>query len=279
VDRLISGVRSISVHDLSRRLPVHPTGDELQRLAETCNDMLARVEGAVSRINRFTADASHELRNPISFVRTVSEYALQHHMLDDETRQAFEDILAESMEAGMLLEDMLILARADEGRLVVNLSPLDVTELLEEVSAKVTALAEAKHQTFTCRIDAPCPLWIQGDRPTLRRLFWALLDNAVKYTPDDGRIELEARQRGEQIVVTVHDNGVGIPKNLLPRVFERFFRADPSRGQAGGTGLGLAIAKWTADAHHATISVQSAEGEGAAFEVAFHAITPVQMEA
>jgi heavy metal sensor kinase len=278
VDRMISGVRAISVRDLSGRVPVHPTGDELQRLAETCNDMLARVEGAVSRINRFTADASHELRNPISFVRTVSEYALQHHTLDEETRQAFEDIVAESTEAGALLEDMLTLARADEGRLAVNLSPLDLAELLDEVCGKVAALAEARRQTFTCRFDMPRPVWIEGDRASLRRLFWALLDNAVKYTPVGGRIGVELRQRDAGISVTVRDNGMGIPKNLLPRVFERFFRADPSRGQAGGTGLGLAIAKWTADAHHAAISVESAEGEGTTFDVAFNAIAPVELD-
>jgi signal transduction histidine kinase len=145
---------------LSRRArqPVHPAGDELQRLAETCNEMLARVEGAVSRINRFTADASHELRNPILFVRTVSEYALQHHSLDEETRQAFEDIVAESTEAGALLEDMLALARADEGRLAVNLSPLDLTGLLDEVCDKAATLAEAKHQTFAYHLDVLRPV-------------------------------------------------------------------------------------------------------------------------
>jgi heavy metal sensor kinase len=271
VDRLISGVRSISVRDLSGRLPVHPTGDELQRLAETCNDMLARLESAVSRINRFTADASHELRNPISFVRTVSEYALQHHTLDTETREAFEDILAESIEAGSLLEDMLTLARADEGRLLVHLVPLDLFELLEEVGDKVGAIANTKQQMFTTNFRVDRPVLVEGDRQSLRRLFWALLDNAVKYTPAGGRVAVEVNRRGAQVVVRIRDSGIGIPKDMLPRIFERFFRADPSRGQAGGTGLGLAIAKWIADAHLAVLSVESGNGDGTVFEVLFQA--------
>jgi heavy metal sensor kinase len=267
VDRLISGVRSISVRDLSARLPVHPTGDELQRFAETCNDMLARLENAVSRIHRFTADASHELRSPLSFIRTISEYALQHHTLDEETREAFKDILAESMEAGALLEDMLILARADEGRLLVTLVPVDLAELLDEVCEKTQILAGSRGQTFTYSFKTVRPVSVEGDRSTLRRLFWALLDNAVKYTPDKGRIDVEVRRTEHHVVVGIRDSGVGIPKELQPRIFERFFRADPSRGQATGTGLGLAIAKWIADAHHATISLRSAPGEGTRFEV------------
>ena len=272
VDRLISGVRSISVHDLSARLPVHPTGDELQRLAETCNDMLARVENAVSRVTRFTADASHELRSPISFVRTASEFALQSHTLDAETRRVFEDILAESMEAGSLLEDLLTLARADEGRLVVDLVPLDLSELLDEVCEKVSVLASAKHQTFATQFPPARPVLIEGDRDTLRRLFWALLDNAVKYTPEGGRISVQVDNQGSDILISIRDNGIGIPQDLLPRIFERFFRADPSRGKAGGTGLGLAIAKWIADAHRASISVDSKPGEGAAFQVRFQSL-------
>ena len=266
VDRLISGVRSISARDLSARLPVNPTGDELQRLAETCNDMLARLENAVARINRFTADASHELRSPLSFIRTVSEYALQRPELDGETRETFQDVLAESIEAGLLLENLLTLARADEGRLQVNLVPLDLTPLLEEVSGKAETLASAKGQTFTYS-GASEAIMISGDRTTLQRLFWTLLDNALKYTPNGGRITLEALTRGKEVVVRVRDTGIGIPSSLIPRIFERFFRADPSRSHGGGAGLGLAIAKWIAEAHRATLTVESEQGKGSTFEV------------
>ncbi len=272
VDRLTAAVRSITVSDVSGRLPIYETGDELQRLAETCNDMLARLQDAVVRINRFTADAAHELRNPVAFTRTVTEYALRHHQLDEETRQVFEDILAESQEAGRLLEDMLMLARADAGRLEITLVPLNVAEVLAEVCEKAKARVEAKHQTLTLRGFARVPAWIAGDRSSVRRLFWTLLDNAVKYTPENGRIEVTVTTQEQDVQVRVKDSGIGIPADLLPRVFERFFRVDASRGEADGTGLGLAIAKWIADAHQATLSAESVEGEGTVFEVRFQAV-------
>jgi heavy metal sensor kinase len=272
VDRLTAAVRSITISNVSGRLPIYETGDELQRLAETCNDMLARMQDAVARINRFTADAAHELRNPIAFTRTVTEYALRHHQLDEETRLVFEDILAESQEAGRLLEDMLMLARADAGRLEITLGPLNVAEVLAEVCEKAKARVEAKHQTLTLRESARVPAWIAGDRSSVRRLFWTLLDNASKYTPENGRIEITVTTREQEVRVRVKDSGIGIPAALLPRVFERFFRVDASRGEADGTGLGLAIAKWIADAHQATLSAESVEGEGTVFEVRFQAL-------
>jgi len=273
VDRLTAAVRSISIGNLSGRLPIYPTGDELQRLAETCNEMLARLEGAVGRINRFTADASHELRSPISFIRTVAEFALSHPDLNPEARQGFQDILAESLEASRLLEDMLTLARADAGRLEVKLEPLDLSKLVEDVCEKARPSAERKLQAFIVRAGDGRPVQVRGDRSSLGRLFWTLLDNAVKYTPEHGRIEVALEQSGSQAQVSVRDSGIGIPREALPRVFDRFFRADPARSESDGTGLGLAIAKWIADAHHATLSAESDEGEGAVFSVAFRTET------
>ena len=269
VDQLTVAVRSISIGNLSRRLPIYQTGDELQRLAETCNDMLARLEDAIARISRFTADASHELRNPISLIRILAEDALREPELAQEARLAFEDILAESIETSRLVEDLLILARADAGRMEVRLEPLDLGELVVDVCEKVRPLADKKSQTLTVQSISGRALEIAGDRSSLRRLIWTLLDNAVKYTPQGGRIEVALQPTKTQARVSVKDSGIGIPRELLPRIFERFFRADPSRAQAEGTGLGLAIAKWIADVHHATISAQSEEGVGTEFRVVF----------
>jgi signal transduction histidine kinase len=268
VDRLTVAVRSISIGNLAGRLPTYKTGDELQRLAETCNDMLARLESAVGRINRFTTDASHELRSPISFVRTVAEYALRNPEIDAESKQAFEEILVESVEAARLLEDMLTLARADAGHSGVLFEPLNLEEIVEDVCRKVRPLAETKRQALALA-KANGPIRISGDRSSLRRLVWTLLDNAVKYTPACGRIEVALQNVGPEARVTVRDSGIGIPEAMLPRIFERFFRADPSRGEVDGAGLGLAIAKWIADVHHGVISVQSREGEGTVFAVVF----------
>jgi heavy metal sensor kinase len=268
VDRLTAAVRSISIGNLSGRLPTYKTGDELQRLAETCNDMLARLESAVGRINRFTTDASHELRSPISFVRTVAEYALRNPEIDMESKQAFEEIVVESVEAARLLEDMLTLARADAGHSGALFEPLNLEELVEEVCRRIRPFAETKGQALALA-NVNEPVRISGDRSSLRRLVWTLLDNAVKYTPARGRIEVALQKVGPEARVTVRDSGIGIPEAMLPRIFDRFFRADPSRSEVEGAGLGLAIAKWIADVHHAVISVQSREGEGTVFAVVF----------
>jgi heavy metal sensor kinase len=267
IDRLTTAVQSITIGNLSGRLPIANTGDELQRLALTCNGMLSRLEDSVTRIQRFTADASHELRTPISFMRTVAEVALRNPNIDEESQAGFGDILAESTEASRLLEDMLILARADSHQGDLRFEHLDLADLLIDVHEKARPLAAAKCQRLAVERDGNGR--VTGDRASLRRLLWTLVDNAIKYTPAGGHIELALDSRGPEARVMVRDNGIGIPEAMLPRVFERFFRADPSRAQMEGSGLGLAIAKWIADMHHAVISVESVEGHGSTFRVMF----------
>ncbi len=269
IGRLTSAVRSISIGNLSRRLPIDQTGDEIARLAETCNDMLARLETAVGRINRFTADASHELRSPISFIRATAEFALRDPHLDADAAEALQEIHAEAAEASRLIEDMLILARADAGHPDLVFEPVNLAELVQEVCDKVRPFAELKQQEFLVSGASDTVAGVLGDRSRLRRLVWILLDNAVKYTPERGRIETVLERDGEHARLRVKDSGIGIAPELLPRVFERFFRVDPARSQVDGTGLGLAIAKWIADAHHIVLSVASIEGEGSTFSAEF----------
>jgi signal transduction histidine kinase len=271
VDRLTLALRTISIGNLSERLPVQPTGDELHRLAATCNEMLARLENAVARINRFTADASHELRSPISFIRTVAEYGLRNPELDAESRQGFEEIVLETEQASCLLEDMLTLARGDAGGGHAQFEPVNLSDVLNDVCDKGRPAAQKKLQRLTLSLNQSQNLMVQGDRLALRRLIWTLLDNAIKYTPERGCVRLEAEASLREVRVMVRDNGIGIPADVLPRVFDRFFRADDSRGQTEGTGLGLAIAKWIADCHRATLTVESSQGRGSLFSVSFPA--------
>jgi signal transduction histidine kinase len=277
VAQITAALGSISIGNLSRRLATSNAGDELQRLAETCNEMLARLDGAVDRINRFTADASHELRSPVALIRTVAEYALRNPNIDSVSKDAFEEILAESVETARLLEDMLTLARADAGQANKAFEPVELTELVADACARLRPLAEAKDQTVAART-VGAPAWTSGDRADLRRLFSILLDNAIKYTPRRGRIEVELTATASRAVLAVKDSGIGIPEALLPRIFDRFVRADPSRGEVNGTGLGLAIAKWIADAHDATLSVRSSELEGSVFTAEFQLIDPTRTE-
>jgi heavy metal sensor kinase len=269
VDHLTASVRSISIGQLSRRLPITPTGDELQRLAETCNDMLARLEVSVAKITRFTADASHELRSPVTYIRTLAEVALRNPDIDPESAESFRDIVRESEEASRLLEDMLTLARSDAGHTESVFEVLDLTEIVTDSCARIRPAMEAKQHNLSLHMDHSGPVRVTGDGASLRRLFWILLDNAVKYTPFGGEIDVSVVTAGNEASVSVKDNGIGIPPTDLPRIFERFYRVDSSRAQEEGTGLGLAIAKWISDVHHAVLTVESAENAGAIFRISF----------
>jgi signal transduction histidine kinase len=268
VDRITATARSISIRNLSERLPVSNTRDELQRLAETCNAMLQRLESAVGQIKQFTADASHELRGPLSFTRTVAEVALRNPHADPESRRAFEDIVEESAKASELLEGMLTLARADSNSFDAVLERVDLAAVVQEACALARPLATERNLTLTISSVAGVSLNVLGDFSSLRRLVWILLDNALKYTPAPGSVDMSLCAEGQSAVLLVRDSGIGIAQADLPHVFDRFYRTDPSRSQVEGSGLGLAIAKWIAEMHHAELSVASMEHEGTTFRVA-----------
>lgn len=269
VDRITASARTISITNLSKRLPVVNTGDELQRLAETCNAMLERLETAVNRIKQFTADASHDLRGPISFTRTVAEVALRNPAADPDSRQALADIVEESAKAAVLLEDLLTLARADAVQSDTVLAPVNLADVVEDACEMARPIAGERQHTLSVALDAGRAVNVLGDFASLRRLVWILLDNAFKYTPSPGRIDVKLSTANHEATVTVCDNGIGIPETDLPRIFDRFYRADPSRSQVEGSGLGLSIARWIADTHHAELSVSSVEHTGTTFQVAF----------
>jgi heavy metal sensor kinase len=269
VDQITAATRSISLSNLSGRLPVPETRDELQRLSETYNAMLARLESAVSEIKRFTGDASHELRNPVSFVLTTAELALRNQQIDPASQRAFEQIVAECRKAGRLLKDMLTLARADAGNSRLAFELVDLVEVVKVVCQKARSLSDERGHTLTVTIEAGCHATVFGDYSSLNRLLWILLDNATKYTPAPGTIRVSMAANGEKVTVAVEDNGMGISAADLPHIFGRFFRADPSRSQVEGSGLGLSIAAWIANVHQAALSVDSKENAGSVFKIAF----------
>jgi heavy metal sensor kinase len=271
VDRITASARSISIRNLSERVPVTGTGDELQRLAETCNAMLGRLESAVNQIKQFTADASHELRGPLSFTRTVAEVALRNAHLDAASRRAFEDIADEASKASVLLEEMLTLARADSGSFSGTSEPVDLAAVVEQTCEMARPLANARGLSFTVSCSSQPSTTVLGDFRSLCRMLWVLLDNALKYTNPPGRIEVDLSTVSGQVNIVVRDSGIGIGPTDLPHIFDRFYRADPSRSQVEGTGLGLAIAKWIAEIHHVELSVTSEECKGSTFRLAFPA--------
>jgi heavy metal sensor kinase len=269
VDRITNTVQSISIGSLSERLPVAATGDELQRLAATCNAMLDRLEASVDRIHRFTADASHELRAPLSFTRTVAEVALRNPRIDPQSRHAFEEIVAEGAKAAVLLGDMLTLARTDANSSDMVWEMVDLADVIANVYEKVKPLADERQLDLSLSLDANQSVSVMGDFPSLRRLLWILLDNALKYTPVPGRIEVALDASNTEATVLVSDTGIGIAKSDLPHIFDRFYRTDVSRSQVEGSGLGLAIAKGIAEMHRGNLFVISEENKGTTFRIVF----------
>ncbi|MGH9757657.1 MAG: sensor histidine kinase [Candidatus Acidiferrales bacterium] len=267
VDEITRAARSISAQNLSMRLAVPRTGDELERLASTLNEMLERLDAAFHRVMQFTADASHELRTPVSVIRTGAELTLRKPRSEDEYREALSQILQESEKVSQLIEQLMDLARADSGAVALPLARMELSECLRRSIDQARILAAARQISISESI-TPEPLWVGGDAVSLERLFLILLDNAVKYTPEGGRIEVDLHRAGRTAVAAVRDTGIGIDAEDIPHIFERFFRADKARSrESGGTGLGLAIGRWIAEAHGGEIRVKSEIGKGACFEV------------
>lgn len=264
VNQIIDAARSIGEQSLARRLPVPETQDELQRLSETLNQMLGRIESAFRRITEFTADASHELRTPVALIRTTAELALRKQRTTEEYREALEDVHAESVRTTDLIENLLTLARADAGKAALDRREIDLAQVVREASVQGEKLAGARNLRFRTEVpDSPIPAI--GDPSALRRLLLIVIDNAVKYTPE-GEISVRLLSANGNPQVQVSDTGIGIPQGDLARVFERFYRADKSRSRdSGGAGLGLSIAKWIAEVHQGTIEARSEQDRGSTF--------------
>ncbi len=268
VDALTRTARTITGGTLGHRLaPLH-TGDELQRLSDTLNEMLARLEAAFGRVTQFTADASHELRTPVSLIRTEAELALRRSRGEEEYREALRRILLESERTTALIEQLLALARADSGRESFQIRPLGLRAMLQDVAAGWRQVANVRGLQFSERI-LDTELSVLGDEAALRRVLNVLLDNAFKYTPcPGGMVRLSAEGRDGCAVISVGDNGFGIPEEEQGRIFERFYRVDKARTHdLGGAGLGLSIAQWIVEQHRGRITVESTPGAGSIFRV------------
>jgi heavy metal sensor kinase len=267
VQAITEAARSTTAHDLSRRLELPRSADELRRLTETFNEMLARLEASFTQITRFTADASHELRTPVALVRSTAELTLRHPRDAQEYRDALADILNEAERMSGLISNLLTLARVDAGSETLSFEDVDVASLLRHASSRCERLAHAKQIQVECTVGEGSIL-VPGDPRALERLFVILIDNAIRYTPDGGLVRVGVQAVDGAAVVTVADTGIGIPSGEIPSIFERFYRVDPARSRdAGGAGLGLSIARWIAEAHRASIRVDSKPGRGSVFEV------------
>ena len=277
VDALVRTAREIGGSNLNSRLQKLETGDELQRLSDTLNEMLDRIETAFRRVTQFTADASHELRTPVSLIRTEAELALRRSRAEAEYKESFRHVLLEAERTTSLIEQLLALARADSGREELHIQSVDLRSVMHSVVEGWRQVSTMQNLQLTMSIGDQSTFVI-GDEALLRRLVDILLDNAFKYTPSPGSVHLSLQQQAQSAVITVQDSGVGIAKEDQDRIFERFYRVDKARSRAqGGTGLGLAIAQWIVAQHRGSITVESRPGEGATFRVELP-LTPVPVQ-
>jgi two-component system, OmpR family, heavy metal sensor histidine kinase CusS len=267
VDALTRTARGITGANLSSRLEQLSTGDEMQRLSDTLNEMLARIEAAFLRVNQFTSDASHELRTPIALIRTEAEVALLRSRNAEEYRDALTHILEEAERTSLLIDKLLSLARSDAGKETLEISSLDLREMIARTADDWRQTMAGRKLKFAVGITDQEVL-VQGDRMALTRLLNILLDNAVKYTPEAGNIQMSLEVKENRALICVCDSGIGINEEDRPKIFERFYRADKARSRKlGGAGLGLAIAHWIVQQHEGSISVESAPGDGSTFVV------------
>jgi heavy metal sensor kinase len=263
IDHMTRTVQRISVEDLSARLNLPSTDDEVGRLASTFDSMLARLDHAFQRERQLTADAAHELRTPLTAMQTILGNTLAQQRTPGEYKQALIDLAEEASRLRKLTEELLFLARSD-GHRAASYEPVNLSTLLEDIADSLRPAAKDKGLELVCHI--PEGLTLAGDSDSLIRMFVNLLGNAIKYTTQ-GQITVSPAQTiNEFIEIAIADTGIGIAPEHLPHIFDRFYRADKSRATSGA-GLGLAIALSIAQAHGGTIQVESEIGEGTVFTV------------
>jgi heavy metal sensor kinase len=265
VDRMTEAARRISAANLGERLAVANAGDELGRLAETLNAKLDRIDREFAATRRFTADAAHELRTPLASIRTEAEACLIAPRSLDDYEETLRSIVEEAERLSRLADRLLALSSEDSRASL----PRRWTRLDEAVQEAVDHAAPAADRAgIAIRIDGLPRVEVQGDRDLLRQVFDNLLDNAIKYTPAGGVVTVRGRRDGDRAIVEIDDTGVGIPADAIPRIFDRFYRADPSRNRrTGGTGLGLSIAKAVVERHGGAVEATSEPGRGSTFRV------------
>jgi heavy metal sensor kinase len=278
LSRVAEAAQTIDVRTLERRLPVRGAGDELDRVVDAFNATLGRLEVAVGHMRQFSAAMAHELRTPLAALRGEIDLAWHAPTASPEQKERFGSQLEEIDRLTRLIDRILTLARAEAGQIKLARAPVDLSELALRLVDQLELIAAAKSIDLRCEpapaaassaaAAAAAPVVVQGDAGWLERLVLNLVDNAVKFTPEHGRVVIRVAREGDQARIDVEDTGMGLSPEDAQRVFERFFRADASRSSATeGAGLGLSLVQWIAEQHGGGVTVRSRPGEGSTFTV------------
>jgi heavy metal sensor kinase len=251
----------ISSANISERLPVAQTGDEVERLSLSLNKMIERLEESIQHISRFSADVSHELRTPLTILRGELETMAHDRSRDSESLEMIGNSLEEIDRLARIVDQLLVISRLDVGQAGIEREPVNLGRLAETTADQMRLLTDEKG--IAVKFSVEPNVVVSGDRLRLKQIVVNLLDNAIKYVPEDGNIELIVRAEAGRAILAVSDNGIGISPAELPYIFDRFYRTDKARTRAtGGAGLGLSIVKAIAIAHDGKVSVTSSEGKG-----------------
>ena len=266
VERITHAAEQITQMNLSERLPVTHSGDELERLSVALNRMIERLDVAFQNSKRFAADASHDLRTPLTILRGELESLVEDPHQNEELRGRLAGLLEEAIHLSKIVEQLFTLTQLDNGESRNEWTRFDLAELARTTADQMILLAEDKKITLTCAAEKP--VFVQGDRSRIKQVIVNLLDNAIKYTPAQGLVRMRVEAVNGHAVLEVADSGIGIPPEALPHVFERFYRVDKTRSaEAESAGLGLAIVKSICAAHGAEVEVFSIPNAGSRFTV------------
>jgi heavy metal sensor kinase len=276
IDHLGAEARRITAERLHERLAVRNPSDEIGRLTQVINETLGRLESSFEQLRRFTADASHELRTPLAVVRGIGEAAVAERRSPAEYGEAIGSMLEEVDRMSSLVDTLLRLSRGDAGTIRLLREQIDLADVAREAVGSLTILAEERGQTVA--VEAAAPVVVGGDRLVLREAVTNVIDNAIKYSPPSSRVRVQAHSAGPDAVLTVLDQGPGIPAEFRERIFDRFFRIDEARSRDhGGAGLGLAVARWAVEIQGGQISVEPAPEGGSVFRITLPLVSGVRV--
>jgi heavy metal sensor kinase len=263
VDQIRKAAVKISSSNLDERIDIKGRRDELSRLAETFNAMISRLKDSFQRINQFSIDVSHELKTPLTILKGETEVALRKERSNEEYRHLLQSNLEEIDRMAQIIDDLLLLSKADRKDVKLNIENISLRDLIADVCMKMKIFADKKKISLV--VDELADVRLSGDELKLRRMLWNIIENGIKYTPKDGTVTVSSYTNNGCVCIDVRDNGIGISADDIEYIFDRFYRADRSRKRESGSGLGLSISKWIAEAHKGVIEVTSQPAQGSLF--------------